>query len=275
MFTFLGKVMVLLNVALSLLLAGLAFGLFATGIDWSDNPAKAGKPEGETLALRKQLQKELGQLGFKAVLSQAEAPQGAARAWGAARVELLGMEEARARLRPGYARRLQQLLTGPGPLPEVELVNHMPAPGPDGLPRTKRAQSNDADLLPRAKYFADIKGKRKESLDLDVALRKLYREDVRHTDRIVGDTDKPGAEKGTDPGLLELLDRDRLKREGLEVELRLIESQDVNTQIDAAAVRRSYGSVEERIKELEVYLAKRGVTFTRWEKKKGAAAKKD
>jgi hypothetical protein len=271
MFTFLGKTLALLNVALSLLLAGLAFGLFATGIDWSDNAAKQGKPEGETLVLRKQLQKEIGQVGFKGVLQQAEKSQGAARSWEAARVGLWGAEEYRGKVRPEYAKRLQGLVIGPGPAQEVELVNHLPSfDARTNFLKMKEAEHNGQPLRPRVSYLKDIGLQRGESFDLDGKLVKQYKDDVKHTDKIVGDKDK----KGSDPGLLALLERDRDKREGLEEERRLIESQDVNTKIDAAAVNRSYGSVLERIEELEKFLAKRGATFTKWEEK-NKAAKKD
>jgi hypothetical protein len=265
MFTFLGKLLVMLNVALSLLLAGLAFGLFATGIDWSDNQAKAGKPEGETLTLRKQLQKELGQQGHRSLLQQAEKSQGAMAAWEAARVDLLNTEDYRRRVRPIYATRLQRLLAGAGPVQEVELANHMPALDKSLLPVMKDAEHNGAKMRTRDTYFKDIGLQRDEALSLDGRLLAYYREDLKHTDKIVGDKDK----KGDDPGLLALLARDRDKREGLEEEMRLVESQDVNTKIDAAAVNRSYGSVQERIEELERFLKKRGVRFSAWSEKAG------
>jgi hypothetical protein len=264
--TFIGKLFVIVNVTLSLVLAGLAFALYMTGIDWSDNPAKGAKPEGETLVLRKQLEKEMGQLGFKGLLQGGEKSQKAARSWEAARVGLWEAEEYRRKLRPEYAKRLQSLIMskGPGNPQEVELVGHLPAMDKTGFPKMKDAEHHDKPLLPKATYFTNIGQKRTEALELDQKLTRHYKTDLGHTNKIVGDKDL----KGADPGLLALLARERDKREWLDEEMRLVESQDVNTRIDGSAVERSYGSVVERIQELEAFLAKRGVKFTRWKEKK-------
>lgn len=267
--TFIGKLFVMLNLALSLLMAGLAFGLYMTGIDWSDNPAKQGRPEGQSLVLRKKLEKELGQLGFRSVLKGADSPQGVARSWEAARISFAQAEDLRTKYRPEYATRLQRLLSGPGAIQEVVLKNHLPEFDPrSGFLVMTDAKHNGKPLASRSTYFKDIALQRGESFDLDGKLTKQYKEDVSHTNAIIGDKDKMGSTSG----LLFLLARDREKRQGLIEELTLIEGQDVNTKIDAAAVQRSYQSVKDRIEELERFLGRRGVAFTPWKQK---AAKKD
>src|SRR5262249_51646315 len=150
--------------------------------DWSDNAAKQGKPEGETLTLRKQLQKEMGQLGFRGLLQQAEGSQGAARAWEGARKGLWEAEEYRAKVRPEYARRLRLLLTGPGAAQEVELVNHLPTfDARTNFLKMKEAEHNGEPLKAKVTYLKEIGLQRGDSVDLDGKLLKHYRDDLKHT----------------------------------------------------------------------------------------------
>lgn len=285
--TRIGKLFVLLNLALSLVLGGLAFALFVTGIDWSDNAAKAGKPDGETLVQRKQLQKDLAALGYKKLMTGEAKAEGAAASWEDARAALGAAEARRDAARPFYPERLRHLLSGATPdrpAQEVELARHLPVIDPKtGAPKMKDIEYNGKALVSRSNLLTDLGSRRGQWLAMTGKLASQYLEDAKATDKLVGNRDYDPADprvarlnlKGADAGLIALIARDREKREGLEEEMRLVESQDVNTQIDAAAVNRSYESVEDRIRELEAYLKKRGVTFDAWQDKSKAVEKKD
>ena len=74
--TFLGKLFVMANVAVSLLMAFLAFGLYANGVDWGYDVAKPGQQGG----VIKQKQEEIAEA------QKMQAPSEAA--WKAARAGL-------------------------------------------------------------------------------------------------------------------------------------------------------------------------------------------
>src|SRR5260370_276925 len=93
--TFVGKFFVMFNVALSLFWAVMAFGLYATSIDWGYDPSKPGTPGG-ILKTRTDEIKEL------------QALQGPVEAsWRAARAELRNREELRRGDRQFYAAQIE------------------------------------------------------------------------------------------------------------------------------------------------------------------------
>src|SRR4051812_44349080 len=88
--TFLGKLFVMANVGISLLMAFLAFGLYANGVDWGYDVAKPGQQGG----LIKLKQEEIAET------QKAQAPNEAA--WKAARASLWKAEEERLNTRAFY-----------------------------------------------------------------------------------------------------------------------------------------------------------------------------
>ena len=101
--TFIGKLLLMINLSISLLMAVTAFGLWAGGIDWTDQAGQAGKPAGKMAALRKQIDDSLAKLPV------------AEGSWKAARADLLVREDRRLEDRKWYDAELAKLGSGNDP----------------------------------------------------------------------------------------------------------------------------------------------------------------
>src|SRR5262249_27723109 len=106
--TFLGKLLVMLNLALSLTLGATAFGVFTSGIDFSDTPAKGNVPAGKLAPIKADLEETLKQI------------PAAKASWEAARSELLVREDKRRVEREWYTQQLRKLVTEKGTIQEVD-----------------------------------------------------------------------------------------------------------------------------------------------------------
>src|SRR3954447_20061371 len=98
--TFLGKLLVLVNLVLSTIMCFWAVVLYTNSVDWSNAPAKGDQPAG-LLNQRKARITEL----------QGVLP-GADRSWRVARSELLEREGGRQADRDWYTQELQHVLSG-------------------------------------------------------------------------------------------------------------------------------------------------------------------
>src|ERR1019366_6927576 len=156
--TFIGKLFVMINLALSLLMAGTAFGLYVSAIDLTDRPAKDGQPEGKLLTLRK---------GIDDVLARLPLAEGS---WKAARQEvrkitivvngkpeteeikgLLVFEDERAKERLWGDGEMAKLIGGQDQAPKDPIAS--PPPGPDKRRQDREAGKREAvDQVSRVEY---------------------------------------------------------------------------------------------------------------------------
>src|SRR3954453_19711881 len=113
--TFLGKLFVMLNLALSLMLGATAFGVFTSGVDFSDTPAKGSVPAGKLLPVKTDLDETLKQMPI------------AETSWQTARSELLAREDKRRDERDWYAKELRKLVVEKGKIQEVDQNREMAA----------------------------------------------------------------------------------------------------------------------------------------------------
>jgi hypothetical protein len=175
--------------------------------------------------------------------------------------------------------RLQHILDkadAENPCLEVELIReqkdkYLPLLDPrTKMPRMKKAEHQNKDLVSKSAYLKRLDSKRAEILDLEGKIEKAYKADQEKTNLLIGNLDK----MGEDPGLNALLAREYYKREILDEELQSILTQSINAQIDQQAVEALAASTMDRIKELEAFLTKRKVEFTPWSKKVDGNGKK-
>jgi len=239
--TFIGKLLVILNVGLSLLMAGIAFGVYANGIDFSSNPPK-GETPGGVLAGR-----EAEVKGLVAALGPAYG------SWQAARKELLEEEDRRRGVRGWYAKELEHLRTGAtaaAPAREIEYDKGLPRPDPANPlhVQMRPARYRDQDLLSLAHYTDEANRTLNEALKVMAAYRAAVAEAVRLTDLLAG---TPAAK-----GLRTRQDEERAKREGVLAEQRLVRPLFVNIAVESELIRRRLEWLREREKELIEYRRK-------------------
>ncbi len=227
--TFIGKLFVLVNLALSLILATAAFGVYSSSIDWSDNKGKSGQPDGRLVAVKAEIA-ELGKL-----LNQAEAD------WQEVRNELLQREQARRASRDVYADQLAALYQGKaavrmvGPdLPDGRL-NLVPAEEVPGVP-----------LMPLNVYVDKVRELREENATLRKEIEAKVKENTELTNQLIGEGDKKG--------LRQLLVEEREKNLGILTEEAIMEGLRINTLVEEQLILKRQASVQQTVEELVKYL---------------------
>ncbi len=158
--TFIGKLFVMINLAISLLMAVTAFGLYASGIDWTDRAAKEGQPEGKMQGLRKEIDDVVARLSL------------AEGSWKAARQEvrkitkvvngnpeteeikgLLVLEDERRKERLWGDGEMAKLIGGQDQATKDPTAS---PPGPDERRRKREAKARDSeDQVSRVEYGED------------------------------------------------------------------------------------------------------------------------
>jgi hypothetical protein len=240
--TLLGKILVMLNLVFSAMMAVAALGLYATGLDYGPETKKdtTPKPPAQVTALSKEISD---------VLSTAGAIDGS---WRATRAELLREEEQRSKNREVYDQELAMLRVGPPVDKQVREVVF----GADQLPvldaATKLPVMKDAQdragqpLRTMAYYDAQIETVRKENENVVVTLEKEIKEDERLTTLLTGD-------KGV-RGLRQMLVDERIKREGITSEYNSVRPLFINTAVESQLTRKRLDALQEQIEQLKTYL---------------------
>jgi hypothetical protein len=243
-----GKVLVLVNVGFSLLLAAVAGVLAYNRVDWTNSPAKEGQPEGE-LVKRAQRLKE-----YQASVKPAEA------AWRAARAELPVKEDRLRKDREWYAAELERLSKEDNnPIVQVEFTtdNGQPTGKPTGYYKADPDPKNGG--RPNLVAVADRYGKPlhampyyvreekrvhgelvKELAALDAAKKK----DADLTEQLIG-----GPKWGM--GLIKRIEAEKVKRGEVIAEQKWLEPLRVNTFVETELILQRKKALEARVKELE------------------------
>ncbi len=234
--TLLGKTFLLVNLALSLVLATLAFGVYANGIDWSNNAAKAGQPAGRYVAKKAEIDDLLK--GIQLTYAT----------WHEANRELLVKEEQRRFDRRWYAGELEKLeATGP-----VLIVAQDKGPADAaGHPTLVPAMENELERVPlqtRKAYQDRMAQIRAENDRIRKELEAKVEEDRRLTNELTGDPERKTK------GLRRLLTDERTKQEGLIAETGIEESLRINREVESELILKRLASINERVRELEAFL---------------------
>lgn len=234
--TFIGKLFVLVNLAMSLMLATLAFIAYSAGIDWSNNAAKAGQDPGKIVPRKSQMDDLL-----KAQLPLAE------QNWRSARKDLWEREDVRRTDREWYAKQLREVEEGKGPL-QVVVRNKdgMADPGKGELPLVDAEEVAGTPLQPRKEYVKRIENDRAENVKIRADLEEKVKEDTKLTNELVGE--------GKKKGLRREVTEEREKRLGVVAEQGIVESLQINSAVDSELVLKRLESIDERVRELSSYL---------------------
>lgn len=237
--TFIGKLFVMFNLALSVLLATVAFGVYSGGIDFSSNPAKGSQPPGRLVAKEAEI-KELG--------AQQPILEGS---WKAARNELFLREDTRTEDYRWYGAELAKLTSGVGEIDVVvqEKGGTLPPAGRPRLARGQDAAGNDLKALPF--YLAQLETLRKDNVELRAQLETRIKEDTSLTNQLVGDLERRLR------GLRLQLAEERVKKIGIVEEQGILDGLRINATVESELIFKRLETLGERIDELTRYLKRR------------------
>lgn len=244
--TWFGKILVLLNLVLSLVMAAFALALFTTRIDWSNQKGKDGKPDGELLGRQTQT-KELW-----AVIPQAETR------WRTARTGMLALEEgkgpefkdSRTATRAWYDAELRCLQSGDiGGMKRAAMLTvvldavRQTTPDDANFGRPKMAPATDRS----GKVLKDLDFYNQEEKNLLVAiemerkrLEDAIKEDIKLTELLLGP-------KGLQARLVD----ERVKREDIMMEHGIVKPMLINTYVDSELLLQRRRELERRLEELK------------------------
>ena len=241
--TKLGKILVLVNVALSFTLMAWALAAFTNRIDWSDKKAQGEEPAGE---LRKRID-EIDELwkGFR----PAEA------AWREPRAAIFAMEARRPKDRQWYARELENLRTGDTdkfPIRSVIYNAGLPALDPrTGLPQMADAKDrNSQPLKSLSSYDRELNDLRTALLAEVKRLHEGILEDTRLTVQLVGEIDDT-TKKILAKGLRQRIIDERDKAVDLVKEQDIVRPLLINAYVESQLILKRADSLKARIQELE------------------------
>jgi len=252
--TLLGKLFVMLNLALSLMLGATAFGVFSNGIDFSDTPAKGSMPPGKLAPVKAELDETLKQIPV------------VEGSWQTARADLLAREDKRRGERDWYAQQLRKVVTEKGAIQEVDTNAEKAAE------QRREQQRATTGILPQAvlPVLADARGPaganlmglpfyvdrldslRKENVAVRKQLNDKLGEDTVLTKKLAGDPENPRAR-----GLRQQVAEERVKKAGIVDEQGIAEGMRINSLVESELIYKRLEALEGRIAELSRYLKKK------------------
>jgi hypothetical protein len=241
--TFLGKLFVMGNVAVSLMLMAAGVGLYSTRTDWTDSPAKGGAPPGE-IYLRKAALKEV-QEG----ITPAEVT------WSGSYAELFRREQVRYADRRFYSDTLHHVREKAGPAPSTPARTAQLDKGglavtdANGRPLLDDARDRAGGPLYSLAYYAgELSRKRDENLAELKHFKEEVEKDIALTEELTGKDGKRG--------LRDLIQDEKVKREGLELEASQTRPLFVNTKVEDAIAQRRLDLLDEQIRALKAQVEK-------------------
>ncbi|MFO0880323.1 MAG: hypothetical protein U0840_23510 [Gemmataceae bacterium] len=236
--TFIGKLFVLVNLALSLVMAVTAFTTYSAGLDWSNFKGDKDRPPGKLTAVVA----EIAELGKQLALAD-ETLRGT-------QVDLQTREDQRRVDRDLYVRELRDLISGKGPVKAVapDAPNAPPGTPPRLVPAEETA---GVPLQPLPYYIARLQELRDENGRIRMDLAARVKEDTELTNQLAGDAD------GKTKGLRRVLAEERDKTLGLISEEGIVEGLRVNTIVESQLILKRLDSINQSIDLLRAYLKKR------------------
>ncbi len=238
-----GKILVLVNFAISLMMAAIGGTVLYYRVDWSNNPADAttGAPAGELVARIARV-KEL-----QGLVTPADP------AWRDARASLLAQEERRKGDEVWYAAELEHLKTGDAskePILEVVYDKGQTTPDPktNGRPMMQTVADRFGKTLQSLIWYNGQQATVNE--DTAVVLGKIAKavqEDTELTSRLI--TEKPPAGSGL-RGLLDRAKDEASKQDEIAEEMKLVFLAEGQERADTQLLLLRKKALEARVKEL-------------------------
>jgi hypothetical protein len=231
-----GKVLVFVNLGLSLAMAVWAQGVYSSRIDWSNNKGKDGARDGELV----------GRIARLKEWSDALAP--AAHSWNGSRVELTRLDERRAADRLWYEKELafdRNGATKTNPARVVKLAEAQPVLGPDGHPVMEPGHDQFGQPLESLVAYNLAREALYRQIDAETKNLKKYAEvDTELTNRIGGDAN---GSKGLQHRILD----ERAKLAEAIAEERFVQPLLINAVVESDLIFKRQRALESRIKELQ------------------------
>jgi len=234
--TFIGKLFVMLNVAISLMMLTAAVGLFSTRTDWSDQSAKQGAPAGE-MVRRKAAIKEL-----QDTITPAEGT------WRTAYGDLFKQETVRYDSRKFFSDKLDHNRSKATPdLPAwTSKLDKGGLPEADANGRPILVAANDRNataLVALTTYGVQLTAQQAKTAAALKDLDEEAKKDIKLTNELAG-------EGGGKKGLRDEIREEKIKREGIIEEVTQTRPLFTNTRVDAAIARRRIELLDEQIADL-------------------------
>jgi hypothetical protein len=242
--TFLGKLLVMINLILSMAAMTWAAGLYTNNVDWSDAPGKGEQPPGKL-----KVEKDKLTAGLAALVP-------AENGWKTSRAELLQLEERLPADRAWYAAELTHLRSGAtetNPARSLVLDKYEPVPDPANFNRPKMAKALDSQnkpILSILAYSQVSEGNLKEIARAMDLFKKNANKDIDLTNQLVG--------LGENKGFYQRMIDERLKRDKLIEEEIALRPLLINIAVEYDLLGKRKDGLDERLKELNDYLAKLG-----------------
>ena len=243
--TFIGKLFVMINLAISLLMAATAFGLYASGIDWTDRAAKDGQPEGKLQGLRKEIDDVVARLKL------------AEGSWKSARADMRTREDVRRIERAWSDGEMAKLAGGKEKVYMVDSVASAanPAARPVMVLAPAFLGQEPPALMTRVFYDAQLAAYQKQNTTIRIALAQKVKEDEDLTRTLAGD--KEGEPEPRLRGIRREIAEERVKRLGLIDEQGITRALEVNVAVESELILKRLDALDERIQELVRYLKKK------------------
>jgi hypothetical protein len=241
--TFIGKLIVLVNLVISLLVATVALGLYATGIDWTERAGKPGEPPGLT-AQRKAELKEVTDM-----IPLVEA----------GRIEInkrvVATETRRLRNQVAYAAELAHIQRGASaedPARTIELQEDgrpkLDPMHPTGLARVAALDRGKQPLQSIAAYEGFLQKAITENEGILKQLDTALNQDIQLTLRLVP---MPG-----ERGLREQLAQEREKRLGIQTEIDAVTHLGTKAVVEGAVIQERIDALDAQIAALKAALSR-------------------
>ncbi len=232
--TLFGKLLVFVNLVLSVILVAIAVGLYTQRIDWSGSGSGPTANKGEVAKLKDKLKPANG-WGLYDDLSASEAR------FEAAAPALAAVRNVRTRNQEWYAAQLKTLDTSDRPVMDLVDESGKLVLDPSGLPKLQKAQDRaGAEMLGEAQYRDQMKVLTGKIQDDQAEFKKVKAEDIELSDQIV----KPG-------GLRELRELEKHKVRQIEEELETLKPLWYNTLVEKELVVNRKDLLEARKTQLE------------------------
>ncbi|MGL4551267.1 MAG: hypothetical protein ACRC33_08765 [Gemmataceae bacterium] len=242
--TFIGKIFVMLNLVISLMMAAFGVGLYTSNVDWTERAAKGTEPAGLT-AQR------------KAALKEAESAVPAVEAgWKDANEALMVREEMRQADQKWYTGELVHVRSK---ATEADPARDLDIP-PDGNlrsdPRTRRPVMLPAKdrtgknvLKSIAAYDGELKVVQADNETRLSQLGKEFEGDIVLTNRLT-------PPKGEKRGLRDRITDERVKRQGITDETESVEHLGAKAAVEAAVVGERIEMLDEQLASLRRTLSR-------------------
>lgn len=233
--TWLGKILVFVNLVLSLAMAAWAFGLYTGRVDWSGKKGKTpDDPNTGQLARKQDAWRQAGDtLATAEGRFKANAPF------------LRRVEQQRPALAQFYARELEHLRSGASlkdPVRVVDVKDTRVQLQADGSPRMVPFKTRAGQPLGSVRYYEDeLKAAHSALLEAIAQRDRLVQQDTKLTERLIGDK-----------GLRQLVfNEEEVKQKRVLAEQQNLEPLLVNVQVESDLLLKRQKALKARIEELK------------------------